>query len=81
MHIRVQLKGILLRENKQKNVLYFVLASLEELQSVMESLGDKVTKKDAEEMIKQADVDGDGKVDYIGTKCKFVKENAYYFFK
>ena len=59
-------------------MLCFVLASLAELQSVMESLGDKVSKEEAEAMIKQADVDGDGNVDYNGTVYKFEKKKSVF---
>ena len=44
----------------------------------MESLGDKVSKEEAEAMIKQADVDGDGNVDYNGTVYKFEKKKSVF---
>ncbi|MES1922360.1 calmodulin-like 3 [Bonamia ostreae] len=38
--------------------------SLEELKSAMESLGEKVTKEELQEMVKIADKNNDGKIDY-----------------
>lgn len=38
----------------------------QELRKVMLNLGEKLTKEDLDEMIKEADMDGDGTVDYEG---------------
>lgn len=38
--------------------------SATELQHVMKSFGEDLTKDEAEEMVKQADIDGDGQIDY-----------------
>merc|ERR1712071_311631 len=38
--------------------------SAEELKSLMTSLGEKLTEKEVNEMIREADVDGDGRVNY-----------------
>ena len=36
----------------------------QELRHVMTNLGEKITEKEADEMIKEADLDGDGRIDY-----------------
>lgn len=41
--------------------------SADELRHVMTNLGEKLTDEEVEEMIKEADVDGDGQVNYEGT--------------
>lgn len=38
----------------------------DELKEAMMRLGDKLSKEEAEDMIKTADLDKDGKIDYIG---------------
>ncbi|KAJ6466852.1 hypothetical protein C8R45DRAFT_1020304 [Mycena sanguinolenta] len=38
--------------------------SVTELQQVMRSLGEKLTDREVEEMIREADVDGDGEINY-----------------
>ena len=42
--------------------------SADELRNVMNSLGENLTDEELEEMIKEADADGDGEVNYEG-KC------------
>ena len=37
-----------------------------ELRHVMTNLGEKLTDEEAEEMMKEADIDGDGEIDYTG---------------
>jgi Ca2+-binding EF-hand superfamily protein len=39
----------------------------EELKEAMMRLGDKLSQEEAEDMIKSADLDRDGKIDYEGT--------------
>lgn len=41
----------------------------DELRSVMSQLGEKLTAGELDEMIKEADTDGDGKINYV----EFVK--------
>lgn len=36
----------------------------QELRHVMTNLGEKITEKEADEMIQEADLDGDGRIDY-----------------
>lgn len=40
--------------------------SADELRRVMMNLGEKLTNEDVEEMIREADVDGTGRVNYTG---------------
>ena len=37
-----------------------------ELRSLMQSLGEKLTDEEVDEMIREADIDGDGQVNYDG---------------
>ena len=41
--------------------------SLDELKSVMRSLGENLTEEEFDVMIREADIDGDGQVNYDGT--------------
>ncbi|ESO96896.1 hypothetical protein LOTGIDRAFT_159645 [Lottia gigantea] len=38
-----------------------------ELYNVLKKLGENITMKEAQEMVKEADLNGDGRVDYSGT--------------
>ena len=38
----------------------------EELHKVMTNLGETLTKEEADDMIKEADINGDGQIDYKG---------------
>lgn len=44
------------------------LITATELRRVMLNLGEKLTEAEVEDMIKEADEDGDGKINYNGTK-------------
>ena len=40
-----------------------------ELRHIMTTLGEKLTNEEVEEMIKEADMDGDGTINYEGNAC------------
>ena len=44
--------------------------SAAELRHVMTNLGERLTEQEVDEMIREADVDGDGQIDYAGM-CRF----------
>ena len=44
----------------------------EELRQVMTNLGERLTDDDVREMIREADIDGDGEINYNG-QCQIVK--------
>lgn len=44
--------------------------SAAELRHVMTNLGEKLTDEEVDEMIREADIDGDGQVNYEGTKIE-----------
>lgn len=43
--------------------------SAAELRHVMTNLGEKLTDEEVDEMIREADIDGDGQVNYEGEIC------------
>ena len=43
--------------------------SAAELRHVMTNLGEKLTDEEVDEMIREADIDGDGQVNYEGISC------------
>ena len=45
--------------------------SAAELRHVMTNLGEKLTDEEVEEMIREADIDGDGQVNYDGKTLTF----------
>ena len=48
-----------------------------ELRYVMANLGEKMTDEDIDEMLREADTDGDGQIDYQGM---YLKRNYTYSF-
>lgn len=50
--------------------------SAAELRHVMTSLGEKLTDEEVDEMIREADIDGDGKVNYEGNELFY---NVYHY--
>ena len=46
--------------------------SAAELRHVMTNLGEKLTDEEVDEMIREADIDGDGQVNYEG-RCNIIK--------
>lgn len=49
------------------------LISSNELRHVMTSLGERLSEEEVDDMIKEADLDGDGQVNYEGKKYKRIK--------
>jgi Ca2+-binding EF-hand superfamily protein len=47
------------------------LITSNELRRVMTHLGEKLSEQEVDDMIKEADGDGDGKIDYLGKEIKF----------
>ena len=43
--------------------------SADELRIVMTSLGEKLTDQEVDDMLNEADTNGDGKIDYNGEDC------------
>ena len=46
--------------------------SATELRYVMANLGEKMTDEEIDEMLREADTDGDGKIDYEGSRLLFI---------
>lgn len=51
--------------------------SAAELRHVMTNLGEKLTDEEVDEMIREADIDGDGQVNYEGKKMLILTQNCY----
>lgn len=49
------------------------LISSTELRRVMTNLGEKLTEEEVEDMIKEADMDGDGMINYDGKICTVIE--------
>ena len=52
----------------------------EELRKVMAKMGDKLSKAEVEQMVKDADDSGDGKVDFFGKKNPFLIYLFIYYY-
>ncbi|KAF9074774.1 calmodulin [Rhodocollybia butyracea] len=50
--------------------------SATELKAVMESLGEKLSDKEVDAMIKEADLDGDGGINYQGMSFSFIQKRS-----
>ena len=58
-------------------ICLFYPISAAELRHVMTNLGEKLTEEEVDEMIREADIDGDGQVNYDG---RFVYNSFLLFF-
>lgn len=54
--------------------------SAAELRHVMTNLGEKLTDEEVDEMIREADIDGDGQVNYEGISCTVVQLHLSFTF-
>ena len=52
--------------NQILSVLYSGTITVDELRQVMESMGESMTKEELDDMIQEADGDGNGEIDYHG---------------
>lgn len=52
--------------------------SSSELRHVMTNLGEKLSEEEVDDMIREADLDGDGMVNYEG-KCKHLEHLHFYY--
>lgn len=51
------------------------LISSNELRHVMTSLGERLSQEEVDDMIKEADLDGDGQVNYEGNETENLKKH------
>lgn len=56
------------------------LISSKELRHVMTNLGEKLSEEEVDDMIKEADMDGKGMVNYEGNVCSLTFNSFFFFF-
>ena len=72
MYYNIQVNYILIQDGNG-------LISAAELKHVLTNLGEKLTDEEVDEMIREADIDGDGQVNYDGNvvlKIQIINSNS-----